>query len=207
MNQHKPHLGENVSPGVKTQTVHNKRNQIKVCTYNIIHGGNSRIALAIKTLKVMNINIGVLTETKVSEGMYTKAAHGYTITATEARNNHQGGAALFYLTNNNQFTIEGTRSFGPNIIRTTLVSGTKRWTIIGCCFPLSETDLCTLDHLQSAIHHDLNKEIILLDLNVNIQKMTNANNQQEETAALLAATGLQDLQQHFIMRRNERWTW
>jgi hypothetical protein len=161
------------------------------------------MALVMKTMRTMKINIGILTETKVDEGMYTKAAHGHTIFATEARSNYQGGVA-----ENKQFIIEGTRSFGPNVIRTTLVSGEKRWTIIGCYIPPSENDLNTLDFIQSAIQHDNNNEIIQLgNLNVNLQKLANAKNQQEETAALLALTGLQDLQQHFRIQKNERWTW
>jgi Endonuclease-reverse transcriptase len=94
------------------------------------------------------------------------------------------------------------------VIRTTLVSSEKRWTIIGCYIPPSEVDHSTLDHIQSAIHHDdNNKSILLGDLNANLKKLVNANDRQEETAALLSSIGLQDLQNHFRMKGSERWTW
>jgi hypothetical protein len=94
--------------------------------------------------------------------------------------------------------LKRTRTFGPNAICLTLVSGSKQWTIIGCYIPPSEKDLCTLDHIQAAIHHDTNDEIILMgDLNVNLQKMMSANNRHEETAAQIASIGLQDLERHF----------
>jgi exonuclease III len=105
---------------------------------------------------------------------------------------------LFYQTESNQFTIEGTKTFGPNVFRMVLVSGKKQWTIIVVYIPLSETNLETLDYIQTTVQHNRNNKIILLgDLNVNLQKLTNANTRQEETAALLASVGLEDLQLHF----------
>jgi hypothetical protein len=80
------YLAKNTSPGGKGKSVHTReenilkgRDSMKICTYNIIHGGGSRMELAIKKMKNMNINLGVLTETKVSEGMYTKVTQVYTI--------------------------------------------------------------------------------------------------------------------------------
>jgi hypothetical protein len=69
----------------RRENVLKERDSIKICTYNIIHGGG--IALAMKTMKTMKINLGVLVATKVSKGMYTKEAHGYTIVNTEAQSN------------------------------------------------------------------------------------------------------------------------
>ena len=48
---------------------------IKICTYNIIHGGNSRLALALKALNDMNVDIGILTETKLKENTYTRKGY------------------------------------------------------------------------------------------------------------------------------------
>jgi hypothetical protein len=55
-----------------------------------------------KMMKTMNINIGVLTETKVSEGMYTKTPHGYTITATERSKKQSPRTSSFILSNQQQ---------------------------------------------------------------------------------------------------------
>jgi hypothetical protein len=96
-------------PGVTTQMSLKERVNLRICTYNIIHGGNSSMALAMKTMKQMNIHMGIITETKLKDGMFTQSAHGYTIIATEGQNNHQGGITLSYQTENNQFIIERTK--------------------------------------------------------------------------------------------------
>lgn len=61
-----------------------------MCTYNIRHGGgiNSRLALAQKYMPKMNIDFGILTETKFDHDHYTKHAYGYNVIATEAKNHH-----------------------------------------------------------------------------------------------------------------------
>jgi exonuclease III len=153
------------------------------------------MALAMKTMKQVNINVGILTETSLREGMFPQNAHGYTIVATEGQNKYQGVIALFYQSENNKFIIEGTKAFGPNAIRTILASGERIWTIIGCYIPLRETTLETLNYIQMAVQYNMNDKIILLgEPKVNLNKLTNANNRQEETAALLASIGLEDLQ-------------
>jgi len=43
----------------------------------------------------MNIDLGILTETKFTTNHYTKAAEGYTVVGTTAKAN-QGGVALIY---------------------------------------------------------------------------------------------------------------
>jgi hypothetical protein len=51
------YLGKNTPPGGTSQMSLTEKSRIKICTYNIIHGGNSRLALAMKTMKSMNINV------------------------------------------------------------------------------------------------------------------------------------------------------
>jgi hypothetical protein len=66
----------------------------------------------------MNIDIAILTETKLLDSKHTTNCEGYTIVSTNSASKHQGGIALCYR-NSDYFYIEGTRKFGPNIIRTT----------------------------------------------------------------------------------------
>jgi hypothetical protein len=70
------------------------KQQLKICTYNIWHGGGSRLTLAIKAISYMNIDIAVITETKLQQDTYTHGAYGYTVYATESQHEHQGGVAL-----------------------------------------------------------------------------------------------------------------
>jgi exonuclease III len=95
--------------------------KLKICTYNIRNGGNGRMTFALKAMKTMGINLGILTETKLIDDTYTTDAHGYAVVATKAKSHHQGGVALFYNKATSFFTLEGTTSFRPNVIRTTLV--------------------------------------------------------------------------------------
>jgi hypothetical protein len=43
----------------------------------------------------------------ISDSMYTKMVHGYTITATEAQCNYQALVAVFYQADSKQFIEEG----------------------------------------------------------------------------------------------------
>jgi hypothetical protein len=202
------YLGKFGSPDARNKQDIQDQENIKICTYNIINGLNGWLTFALKTMKSMGIILGILTETKLVNDIYPTNAHRYTITATSAKNHHQGGVALFYKTETKSFTLEGTCQFGPNIIRTTLTTGLRRWTVIGIYIPLSETDGTTLNHLQLAYNHANNDKVKLLgDINVNLDYMTNSNQRQDETAALISSMGLHDLRHHFRFKDNLKWTW
>jgi exonuclease III len=151
----------------------------------------------------MGISLGILTETKLVDDIYPTNAHGYTITATSGKNHHQGGVALFYKTDTTVSTLEGTCQFGPNIIQTTLTTGLRRWTEIGIYIPPSEIDGSTLNYLQLAYNYANNDKVILLgDINVNLDYMTNSNQRQDETADLMSSMGLHNLRHHFRFKDN-----
>jgi hypothetical protein len=140
------------------------------------------------------------------KGRHTQACEGYEIVSTEAKNQHQGGVALVFK-KSELFSVEGTRSFGPNVISTTLVSGRKKWTIIGAYIPPSEVDCCTIEFIQAEAANACPEHptILLGDLNVDFAKTSNI--RQYETAALVDALGLYNLQDHSIQKkRNGKWT-
>jgi hypothetical protein len=64
------------------------------------------------------------TNRKKLQGYHTTKCKGYEIIAMEAKSKLQGGAALFYW--KSKYYVKGTRSFGPNVVRTTLLSGKQR---------------------------------------------------------------------------------
>jgi exonuclease III len=177
--------------------------KLRICTYNIRNSSNSQMTFALKAMKTMGINLGILTEDKLIDNTYTTNAHGYVVVATQAKSHHQGGVALFYNKTTSLFTLKGTTSFGPNVICTTLVSGKRRWILVGVYIPPSETNRSTINYLQLVLQHDTNHDTILMgDLNVNFNKMANSNTRQDDTAALVSVTGLQDLSQHFQIKDN-----
>jgi exonuclease III len=102
-------------------------NETNICTYNIIAGGGNRLKQAMRTMEIMHIDIGILTESKLQEGKHTTRCNGYEIIANDAKSKYQGGVALFYRQNTKTFHVEITKLFGPNVIQTTLVSGKKKW--------------------------------------------------------------------------------
>jgi hypothetical protein len=68
---------------------------MKICTYNIMYGGNARLEAAMRMMKHMNMDLGVFTETKLVEGYHTTKCEGYDIITTKkAKSRHQGGVAL-----------------------------------------------------------------------------------------------------------------
>lgn len=194
------------------KTDHSKSTVLNICTYNIQHGGNARLEAAMRAIRQMNMDLGILTETKLVEGLHTTNCEGYEIISTKAKSQHQGGVALFCQTSK-EWHLEGTQTFGPNVIKTILVSGRKRWTIVGAYIPPSEEDNSTLDCIQTATSRLDSPLILLGDLNVDIHQIPNQgyNQRQEETLALIASLDLSDLKRHFTPRKRierwKEWTW
>ena len=63
-----------------------------------------RIQAAARCLEKMNIDLAILTETKIVNEMYAREAAGYTITATVAKSKHQGGVALIHRKESDQMS-------------------------------------------------------------------------------------------------------
>ena len=176
--------------------------ELKLATLNIIDGRTNRLNAALRCMQQMNVDVGLLTETKFHNDMFTKGAEGYTVTGTITEGN-AGGVALIHRTQKG-WGLESTRTFGPNVIRTTLVSGQRRWHIIGVYIPPSEENGETLDLLTQAYEsiHNPNWPVILLgDLNVDLQNPGGNHaagaGRRLETAALMATWGMEPLRNHF----------
>lgn len=90
--------------------------EMKIVTYNILHGGDSNLEQALDCMKQMNVDMGIMTETKL-QGFHTELYEGYQVVATWAKSRSQGGVALFYRRQSKLFHVEGTRKFGPNVIQ------------------------------------------------------------------------------------------
>ena len=99
---------------------------IKFGTYNIRNGRNGGLEAALRGMAQANIDLGVLQETKCTDGVYTRASAGYRVVATDAPSRHPGGIALFYK-EGADFTVEEVRPYGPNIISFKMVTGRRRW--------------------------------------------------------------------------------
>ena len=76
-------------------------------------------------MEQMNVDIGILTEAKLTGGIYTRYSSGYNVVATSARVHNQGGVALFYK-NSPDWQVESVRQHGPNVISFQLVAASQR---------------------------------------------------------------------------------
>jgi hypothetical protein len=134
-------------------------------------------------------------------GIYSKSADGYKVVATEAKYG-KGGVALFYR-DAKGWSLESTKTFGPNVIRTTLVSGQKRWNIIGAYVSPSETDGSTLECIAQArrtVGNNRWPTILLGDLNVNLDDLRAdrvGGDRRFATAALMDSMGIRSMRAAF----------
>ena len=93
---------------------------IKLATLNIIDARQAGLNATSPCMKQMNVDIAILTETKLTNNKYTRRSSGYSIIATKAEGINCGGVALLYRTEKN-WLLESTKTFGPNVIRATIV--------------------------------------------------------------------------------------
>jgi exonuclease III len=124
---------------------------LQLITLNIRYGRCSNLNVALRAMHQMRVDLGILTETKIDNDMYTRDCCGYTVFATHAKSQFQGGVALFYQTTNSCWCVEGEMAHGPNVISFVLVSGDRRWNILGVYIPPSEDDGETMNFVTEAI--------------------------------------------------------
>jgi hypothetical protein len=150
----------------------------------------------------MQIDVGILTETKLSTDRYMRSAHGYTVFATKTTHINQGRIALIFTNNSLYFQVEAQRRHGPNIISCIIVTGKRQHPIIGAYIPPGDTT--TLAYISEASNHFQGKPIFLMgDINVDLQTTT-PNNRDTEIMAFLSALGLEDMSTHFLPRKTFR---
>ena len=62
-----------------------------VASWNIRSGRNGGLESACRALALMDTNIAFLSETKLTQGIYTRSSAGYSIIASDAPSASQGG--------------------------------------------------------------------------------------------------------------------
>ena len=156
------------------------------------------------------MDVGFLTETKLSTDKHTKSQDGYMVTAMKVAG-RTGGVALVHRQPEG-WGLESTRIFGENVIKTTLVCGRQRKILIGAYIPPSEEDGRTLECIQQArdLVRNLNWPIILLgDFNVDLDNPVGNNvvgaERRLEIAALMDSMGLQSTIKWFKQSKKRRW--
>jgi exonuclease III len=172
---------------------------INVATYNIRDGRNANLEAALRACEQMHIDVGFLTETRLSTDCYTRSAYGYTVFATTTSRLNQGGTALIFTNSSFYFQIESQQKHGPNVISCVLVTGTRQYPLVGAYIPPDGTT--TLAFISEAANQFPGKPIILMgDINVDI-RTTTPTTRDTEIMAFIASLGLEDMSKHFIQRK------
>ena len=88
---------------------------IRFGTYNICNGRNGGLEAALRGVSQANMDLGILQERKLTDGIYPRGSAGFSVVATDAPRRHHGGVAIFYRLAPN-LVVEAVRKFGPNVI-------------------------------------------------------------------------------------------
>ena len=97
---------------------------IRFGTYSIRNGRKGGLESALRGMSQANMDLGILQETKITNGVYTRGSAGYKVIATDAPSQHRGGVALFYRLTP-RFAVEAVEKCGPNVMVWQVVTGEK----------------------------------------------------------------------------------
>ena len=121
---------------------------IRFGTYNIRNGRNGGLEAELRGMSQANMELGILQETKLTDGIYTRGSAGYSVVATDAPRRHRGGVAIFYRSTPHS-AVEAVENFGPNVIGFQLVTGSRWWYIVGVYLTPDDTE--TMERVSEAI--------------------------------------------------------
>ena len=98
--------------------------------------------------------------------------------------------------------MEAVRKYGPNVIGFQLVTGVRRWYIVGCY--LAPDDTSTIERVVKALRdRPKGAELLVVgDLNTNLAA-PEGDRREEDIAATIVTEGLENMAQNFLPR--ERW--
>ena len=167
---------------------------IKFGTYNIRNGRNGVLEEELRRMDQANMDLGVMQETKCTDGVYTRTLARYRVVATDAPSWHRGGIALFYK-EEADFAVEEVRPYGPNVISFEVLTGRRRWYIIGCY--LAPDDARTIDQVFTALGDQPQGTALIVagDLNTDLGDMA-CDGRGTEIAAAITEAGLEDITAH-----------
>ena len=175
---------------------------IRFGTYNIRNGRNVGLEAALQGVSQANMDLGIFQETKLTDGIYTRGSASYSIVATDAPSRHRGGVAIFYRSEPH-FAVEAVEMFGPNVIGFQIVTGERRWYIVGVYLAPDNTE--TMERVTKAIRSQPRRAELLVagDFNADLET-PEGDRRAEAIATSLATEGLEDMASHFLPRES-RW--
>ena len=151
-----------------------------------------------------NLDLGVLQETNIKDGIYTCGSAGYTVVTTDAPSQHHDILAVLYRASL-QFAVEDIQKFGPNVMSFQLAMGERRWYIIICY--LSPENISMIESTAAALRErPQGTELLVVgDFNADLTQPDVARIEEDISVALVAA-GFEDISAHFLPQRHP-WCW
>jgi hypothetical protein len=110
-----------------------------IATWNIRCGQNLGLASAAKGLVQMGIGAAILMEMKIMDDWYPKLTLGYKIILSKATTNKQGEIAPVWKEGHSSFEVEAARVVTPNLLTFQLITGYKRFYVMGIYIPSNNT--------------------------------------------------------------------
>ena len=152
----------------------------------------------LRGLDQADLNLGVLQETKIVDGLYTRGSVGYSVVTTGALSQHRSRVAVIYRASL-WFLVEAIQQFELSVFIFQMAMGERLWYIIGCY--LSPDDASAVEIAVAALGEFSRgfKLLVTGDFNANISIPEGAE-WGEEIAAALVAAGLEDISDHFLPR-------
>jgi hypothetical protein len=182
-----------------------------LATWNIRCRRNTGLTSAAKGLAQMGVNCVVLTKVKITNGKYPRCASGFKIILSTATSHSQGGIALLWNKGHASFKVKVVKIVTPNLLTFQLVTGYKRFYMMGTYIPPNDTTGADALHEAWALCPANCIPLVLGDLNVNFKHPRDA--REEQIINLLDKINLVDTSQKFALRRcrmpaaKKRWTW
>jgi hypothetical protein len=141
---------------------------IAVALWNIRNGHNGGLESALRTMEAMNVDLGILMETKVTGRIYTQNSSGYSVIVSNVPGMHQGGIVFFWRVNKT-YTVKDWLICGPNMLSFVIVTGRSQRFYIMECYILP-SNLNTLPQVKHALNECPKGHTPLLigDLNVKL---------------------------------------
>jgi len=179
-----------------------------VATWNIRNGRNGGIESACRALGSLNVDIAVLQETKLTNGIYTRNSSGYSIVASDAPSKQKGGIALCWR-ESRLYELEEARFLSPHVLTFRLITGGLRYYVVGCYIP--PKSVAELTHIRQAYAACPNgfQPILIGDLNIDLESPRDERD--EEIAEQVDWMDLGCMSRSFTQRRRRRtrgrWTW
>jgi len=163
--------------------------------------------MALRELDRLNVDIAFLTEAKLT-GIHTAFSHGYHVCASVASSPHKGGVALVWRDRPN-WSLESEKQVGPDVVSMELVTGGRRFLVIGAYISPNETDGRTIAQILDAkAKRPGLRTIILGDFNVDFHEGGD-NSRDTDIVAAMASIGVDCIVDNFRLARNHRdgFTW